>query len=46
MEAFSSPYSRLFMNKNNKPKKPKWWEILIILLLLSYIIGQLIRSLT
>jgi hypothetical protein len=42
MVAFSSPYSRLFMNRNNRPNKPfKWWEVVIFVVVLVYIVGQL-----
>lgn len=42
MTAFSSPYSRLFMSRNNKPKKPlKWWELAIFAGVLIYVIVQL-----
>lgn len=42
MAQFSTPYSKLFMNKDNKPNgKPKWLEIAILLALVIYIIVQL-----
>jgi len=40
MEA-TTPYSKLFVQKP-QPNKPKWWEILLFIGLIIYIIGMLI----